>query len=343
MQIMYAAKKYIVTNLAKKCSKFLEENLSADTAPQLLQQSIVFDERDLKDKVLTKIVDEAPAVLSSEDFTKLSKEALHEVLQLNLKITSEIEVFKACIKWAENKCQQLQKTIDGANLREVLGDNLCLIRFPTMTIDDINDIVVPRDILTDREGYQLFRYITTKSKPENLPFPIVPRLDPIPQTLLIPAPYVQLDKQLRYGHSWNLLTSLKCFVSQPMKIKRMFIHANANNSMCEQHLIVNLVQNGKTLFNYAGEHAVTPMSEGTPTQFAVDGKSACVKAGVLQMDIQLRLKYITAYDGRLVLKLLGFAVQASEPTTTKLSDHFVSIDFPPVDQNLLLGIEYVPM
>ena len=339
MQIMYAAKKYIVTNLARKCSKFLEENLSADTAPQLLEQSIVFDERDLKDKVLTTIVDEAPAVLSSEDFTKLSKEALHEVLQLNLKITSEMEVFKACIKWAENKCQQLQKTMDGANLREVLGDNLCLIRFPTMTIDDINDIVAPRDILTDCEGYQLFRYLTTKSKPENLPFPIKPRHDSAPQSLLIPAAYAQLSNTLQYGGSWNILTSLKCSVSQSVKINRIFIHANAD-SRRKQHLIVNVVQNGKTLFSYAGKHAVTPMSEGTPTRFAVDGKSASVKAGVLQMDIQLMLTYSAACC--IVPAYQTFTVQASV-AVTKLSDHFVSIDFPPVDQNLLLGIEYVPM
>ena len=45
LQVMYAAKKYIVTNLSKKCAEFLQDNLSADTAPQLLEQSILFDEK----------------------------------------------------------------------------------------------------------------------------------------------------------------------------------------------------------------------------------------------------------------------------------------------------------
>ena len=75
LQVMCAAKKYIITNLSKKCAKFLQEHLSADTAPQLLEQSILFDEKYLKAKVLTKIEEEAPTILSSEEFKALSKEA----------------------------------------------------------------------------------------------------------------------------------------------------------------------------------------------------------------------------------------------------------------------------
>ena len=41
LHVLYTAKKYIITNLAKKCSEFLEKNLSADTAPNLLEQSII--------------------------------------------------------------------------------------------------------------------------------------------------------------------------------------------------------------------------------------------------------------------------------------------------------------
>ena len=160
--ILYASKKYIVTNLTKKCAEFLEENISAETAAMLLEQSMVHDVTDLKDKVLKKIEEESSAVLSSDDFPSLSKEALHEVLQLNLKISNEIEVFGASLRWAKSKCQEMEKADDGANLREVLGDNLFLIRFPTMTLKDFSDIVAPCDILTTSEGFQLFRYFTAE-------------------------------------------------------------------------------------------------------------------------------------------------------------------------------------
>ena len=322
LPVLYTAKKYIITNLAKKCSEFLEENLSADTAPNLLEQSIMFDEKHLKDKVLIKIEHEASAVLSSEDFTKLSKEALCEVLQLNLQISSEMEVFEACMQWAENKCQQLQITTNGTNLREVLGDNLFLIRFPTMTGDDINDSVLPRDILTTYEGLQIFRYLTVRSKPENLPFSIAARFqfDPTPRSLLIPEPYVQLHGSIEPGSFCIKETILNCTVSRPVKIKKIFIHEFRYDAC----MVVTLTQNGKTLFN----------SPSMPTGSVVDAQDVSVEAGHLLVDILMSLLNPSAFFD------LPHIIQASSPTARKLCDKFVSIDFSPVAENLLRGIEY---
>ena len=47
MAIMYSAKKYMVTRLTKKCVNFVEENMCTKTAPELLNQSILFDEKEL--------------------------------------------------------------------------------------------------------------------------------------------------------------------------------------------------------------------------------------------------------------------------------------------------------
>ena len=331
LQVMYAAKKYIITNLSKKCTEFLLENLSAETAPQLLEQSIFFDEQDLKAKVLAKIVAEAPAILSTDEFTTLSKEALHEVLQLNLQINNEMEVFNASVKWAERRCQQLNMMMDGANFREVLGDNLFLIRFPIMTFDEVNDAIIPQDILTDREGLQLLHFLTAKSKPANLPFPTEPRFDPTPRALLIPAPY---DEQSEYIDGlWTVHTNLNCTLSRPVKIKKIFIHSEDNNAYIKHNLVITLTQNGKTLLNYAGEHAIIPGSEGIPRHFAVEANNACVEAGALQVDIQLKLTIMEEW-------YVCYSINSSPKTMTKLSDNFVSLAFTPVDENLFLGFEY---
>ena len=331
MQVMYAAKKYIVTNLSKKCSEFLQKTVSVDTAPQLLEQSILFDEKDLKAKVLTKIEEEAPTVLSSEEFTTLSKEALREVFQLNLQVSNEMEVFNASIKWAESRCQELKQVMDGANFREVLGDNLFLIRFPTMTIDDINDTIIPTDILTDEEGRQILRYLTERSKAENLPFPIETRFDRTPQALLMPALYEKQIVKLHSHTSGSFHTNLNCTLSRPVQITKVFVQA-ATNHWIHQNVEITLTQNGETLVNYDEQHEL----DGTITlHFAIEVKDVCVEAGELQVYIKLGL-----FNPLQFMQIIE--LHTSPQTLKKLSDNFVSIEFTPLGTNLLLGFEYSP-
>ena len=82
--------------------KFLEESLTPDTTPLLLDQSMLYEEKELKEKALVTIKDEAPVVLASDDFLELSNAALGEILKLDLKVEKEVTVFQACMKWAKN-------------------------------------------------------------------------------------------------------------------------------------------------------------------------------------------------------------------------------------------------
>ena len=345
MGVLYASRKFIITNLTKQCLKFVEDNLSAETALPLLQQSMLLDDTDLKKKVLAEIEDEAPAILSSEDFMKLSEQALHEVLQLELRIDKELDVFKAAVKWAQTKCQELQKSIEGSSLREVLGENLFLIRFPTMTADDINEAVVPSDVLTDSEGFKVLQYITAKSKkPENLPFSTEPRgtklaqllvaqVNIAPRRLLASGPYTAVNGSFNYYdniHHKN--TTLICRVSKPLNLKRLFIHAG-NVQRMDHTLYVKLTQDGQTLLHYNGKHMVTAASGSMSAHFAVDANNVHVKPSKVQLEIKRSLQ-ATSCGG------VYYSLTVSPPTTSKLSDDYVSIDFTPVPENFLLGIEY---
>ena len=152
--------------------------MTTEDVPQLLDQSLFFDETELKNKVLAKIKDDASAVLASDEFLNLSTKALEEVLSLELKISTELEVFQAALKWAEVKCANLKISPERSNLREVMGNNLFLIRFPTMTAEEFTESVAPRDILTTSEGYDMFRFLSSKSNKPTLPFPTEPRFKP---------------------------------------------------------------------------------------------------------------------------------------------------------------------
>ena len=110
-------------------------------------------------------------------------------------------------------------------MREVLGDNLHLIRFPAMSRTEFIDTVVPEDILTIDEGDKVFRYFASEcKKPENVPFEPTPRYDTSPQTLIIPAPYSDTLQTLRSASIFN--TVLSCTLSKPLCLMRIYVHAS---------------------------------------------------------------------------------------------------------------------
>ena len=64
MSVLYASKKYIIPALTKKCIRFLSGKISPETVLTLLEQSMLFEEKKLKDKVL-KQIQEADVLLKS--------------------------------------------------------------------------------------------------------------------------------------------------------------------------------------------------------------------------------------------------------------------------------------
>ena len=336
--ILYASKKYIITNLSKQCLQFLDSQLSVDSAPQILEQSLLYDENDLKDKVLSMIEQDALAVLSSQNFVDISKEALHEILQINLQVNREIEVFEATMKWATHKCQELGQEVDGTNLRQALGEDLYLLRIPNMSVDEFNDIVLPYNVLTLAEGFEVFRNLTAKSyQSDNLPFLTTPRKRLKCKLIVIPVPYSPKSGRLMRSETFVLESRLECQLSKPIWLKKILLHGCDVNYGLDHSLTVSIEQCRKTVFTYNGPHPTSPMATGNFPQYAVDVPFARLSAGKLQLHIRLQLSVKSSG-----LHVHGnYAVQLS-PSHAKVSDNYVNLTFPPNAENLLLGIEYAP-
>ena len=94
--------------------------------------------------------------------------------------TSEIEVFKAVVLWAEEQCKKNNITCEGENKRNILGDLFYKLRIPTMTLRQYSNTVVASDLLTEQEQLQLLKYFTlnpsSKSKMTIANFPVKARL-----------------------------------------------------------------------------------------------------------------------------------------------------------------------
>ena len=166
MQILYASKKYMIPSLTAKCSEFLEKNLTANNVCDIFDQALLFDEQNLVEKCLSIVTKDTKHVFASKSFTNISHVSLARVLQSEKLNVSEIDVFKACIQWAEAKKLE-QSSSSEVTIRSILGELLYAIRFPTMSAEEFSDIVAPTGVLSLDEEVMCFRYIcsTKHDKP----------------------------------------------------------------------------------------------------------------------------------------------------------------------------------
>ena len=96
-------------------------------------------------------------------------------------------------------------------------------------------------------------------------------------------------------------------------------------------MTLTITQNSSCIHTSQGAHLISSVVDGL-TAYAVDVKNVQVKPGEIELNIFLQLTKRSFGS--------NISIQASDPTTSNLSDQYLSLTFPPVNPNLLLGIEY---
>ncbi|CAL1527146.1 unnamed protein product [Lymnaea stagnalis] len=166
---LYAAKKYIVPQLAKACVRYLETSLSAKNACVLLSQGRLFEEVELMQRCWEVIDAQAEESLLSEGFTDIDKRTLETILSRETLNTKELSIFNAVCRWAKTECMRQDFNPTPQNQRRVLGECIHLIRFPSMSLEDFANGPAQTGILTLQECHDLFLHFTAQLSPK-LPF-----------------------------------------------------------------------------------------------------------------------------------------------------------------------------
>lgn len=155
------AKKYDVPALVESCSNYAKENLTPENVCLILDQAADVNEDEIKQKCLKLISKETSNVLKSARFLSLSKDMLRAILGMQcLDVEGEQEIYIACRSWATEASKGMaDSSADDTELRNILGECLSLIRFPTMTIETFSGIVAKDDILSDSQKIYVVRDI----------------------------------------------------------------------------------------------------------------------------------------------------------------------------------------
>ncbi|XP_017542968.1 BTB/POZ domain-containing protein 6-A [Pygocentrus nattereri] len=177
---LYAAKKYLVSPLARACVHFLETGLEARNACVLLWQSRLFDEPELTRRCWEVIDAQAEVALRSEGFCQIDPATLESVLSRDTLNIKEASVLQAVLNWAESECRRRGLNPTPQNKRSALGKALYLLRLPAMSLEEFANGPAHSEILTLEETRDLFLWFTAAKKPA-LEFPLRARSGLCPQ------------------------------------------------------------------------------------------------------------------------------------------------------------------
>ncbi|KAL3105171.1 hypothetical protein niasHT_028843 [Heterodera trifolii] len=147
MAVLYAAKKYNISGLIRPC---LDVPISKLRNVFLAySQALRFELEDFVSKCLRYICKNAETLFKSKEFLHIDLEILYNLLDNDrLLLSDELELWKAAIRWANEKCRQGIACYSNNIRRSVLGPALFKIRFPNIHEKDFAKCVVPYGVLT---------------------------------------------------------------------------------------------------------------------------------------------------------------------------------------------------
>ena len=159
--ILYLAKKYLISSLAEKCCEILEASIKPENVFAVLEQAIQFDEKELEEKSWNIVLKKSQECLNSEAFCDIGLHTLNALLRKERLAVTEVELFKAVLKWTDNECarQGINIKEDKTARRRILGDGVYEIPFLEMSQENTVKYVSPTEILTDTEIVRILKKI----------------------------------------------------------------------------------------------------------------------------------------------------------------------------------------
>ena len=157
--VLYLAKKYLISSLAEKCCEILEASIKPENVFAVLEQAIHFDEKELEEKSWNIVSKKTQGCLNSVAFCDIGLHTLNSLLKKESLAVTEVELFKAVLKWTDSECarQGINIEEDKTARRRVLGDSVYEIRFLEMSQEEFAVHVSPTEVLTDTEMIRIFQ------------------------------------------------------------------------------------------------------------------------------------------------------------------------------------------
>lgn len=161
LQVLSLADKYMVASAYDISIKFLQNAVKRNNVLKIYKYVVHLfpDNESLRNLCSRVFRDNGNAVLVSPALLELTPETIGQLLEEPLRITSEIVIFKALVKWGQAQLKLQGKPSTTSGLRQEISQFLPLVRFFTMTSEEFVQSVVTSDVLTPDESVFILKSI----------------------------------------------------------------------------------------------------------------------------------------------------------------------------------------
>ncbi|XP_046340681.2 BTB/POZ domain-containing protein 6-like [Haliotis rufescens] len=153
--LMYTSRKYYSDELFNLCQTFLETSLSEDNACDILERCHGNGELDLELKALKILTEGGKRVIRSPGFVDICSHCLEKFLKSETLKLKEGDIFEAALSWTKARCKKEGVVDTPENRRRLLGEMRYEIRFTSLSLEYLLNVVGPSGVLTDTERIRM--------------------------------------------------------------------------------------------------------------------------------------------------------------------------------------------
>ncbi|KAL3081766.1 hypothetical protein niasHS_011851 [Heterodera schachtii] len=149
LDVLKAADKYNIKGLVNECANFPVEKLT--NVFVAIEKALLLNMEDFTLRCLRYIDQNARKLFNTVAFLQIHQDLLCVILERDQLRSSEIEIWNAALRWADEQCSKNSIECSAEKRRKMLGPALFNIRFTLMRKEEFTKSIVSTDVLTTEE------------------------------------------------------------------------------------------------------------------------------------------------------------------------------------------------